>query len=157
MLVGSRDELASAFGNLVSNAVRYTPDGGAITLAWRVEADGTGVFAVTDSGIGIAPEHLPRLTERFYRVDRSRSRATGGTGLGLAIVKHVLLRHQAELAVDSEPGRGSTFSVRAAGAAGASRGAAGRRRRRGAPVGAAGRRPVRPPRRRLAAGPATRS
>ncbi len=111
-LVGSRDELASAFGNLVSNAVRYTPEGGAITLAWRVEADGTGVFAVTDSGIGIAPEHLPRLTERFYRVDRSRSRATGGTGLGLAIVKHVLLRHQAELAVDSEPGRGSTFSVR---------------------------------------------
>jgi two-component system phosphate regulon sensor histidine kinase PhoR len=112
MVVGSRDELASAFGNLVSNAVRYTPDGGTITLEWRVEADGTGVFAVTDSGIGIAPEHLPRLTERFYRVDRSRSRASGGTGLGLAIVKHVLLRHQSELAVDSEPGRGSTFSVR---------------------------------------------
>jgi two-component system phosphate regulon sensor histidine kinase PhoR len=111
-LVGSRDELASAFGNLVSNAVRYTPEGGAITLAWRMEPDGTGVFTVTDSGIGIAPEHLPRLTERFYRVDRSRSRATGGTGLGLSIVKHVLLRHQAELAIDSEPGRGSTFSVR---------------------------------------------
>ena len=111
-LVGSRDELASAFGNLASNAVRYTPDGGTITLSWRVEADGSGVFAVTDTGIGIAPEHLPRLTERFYRVDRSRSRATGGTGLGLAIVKHVLLRHQAELVIDSEPGRGSRFAVR---------------------------------------------
>ena len=111
-VLGSRDELASAFGNLVSNAIRYTPQGGTITLAWRADADGTGVFAVTDTGIGIAPEHLPRLTERFYRVDRSRSRATGGTGLGLAIVKHVLLRHQAELEVTSEPGKGSTFAVR---------------------------------------------
>ncbi len=111
-VLGSRDELASAFGNLVSNAVRYTLQGGTITLSWRVDADGTGVFAVTDTGIGIAPEHLPRLTERFYRVDRSRSRATGGTGLGLAIVKHVLLRHQAELEVRSEPGKGSTFAVR---------------------------------------------
>jgi len=109
---GSRDELASAFGNLVSNAIRYTPAGGTITLAWRVDANGTGVFAVTDSGIGIAPEHLPRLTERFYRIDRSRSRATGGTGLGLAIVKHVLLRHQATLEIASEPGKGSTFAVR---------------------------------------------
>jgi len=111
-ILGSRDELASAFGNLVSNAIRYTPQGGTITLAWRVDADGTGVFAVTDSGIGIAPEHLPRLTERFYRVDRSRSRATGGTGLGLAIVKHVLLRLQADLEVSSSPGQGSTFAVR---------------------------------------------
>ncbi len=109
---GNRDELASAFGNLVSNAVRYTPAGGSITLRWEVSADGTGRFSVTDSGIGIAPEHIPRLTERFYRVDRSRSRATGGTGLGLAIVKHVLLRHQAELEITSEPGRGSTFAVR---------------------------------------------
>jgi two-component system, OmpR family, phosphate regulon sensor histidine kinase PhoR len=109
---GSRDELASAFGNLVSNAIRYTPEGGTITLAWRVDTDGTGVFAVTDTGIGIAPEHLPRLTERFYRIDRSRSRATGGTGLGLAIVKHVLLRHQATLEIASEPGKGSTFAVR---------------------------------------------
>jgi len=109
---GSRDELASAFGNLVSNAIRYTPAGGTITLSWRVDADGTGVFAVTDSGIGIAAEHLPRLTERFYRIDRSRSRATGGTGLGLAIVKHVLLRHQATLEIASEPGKGSTFAVR---------------------------------------------
>jgi two-component system phosphate regulon sensor histidine kinase PhoR len=109
---GNRDELASAFGNLVSNAVRYTPAGGSITLRWEVAADGTGRFSVTDSGIGIAPEHIPRLTERFYRVDRSRSRATGGTGLGLAIVKHVLLRHQADLEITSEPGRGSTFAVR---------------------------------------------
>ncbi|HEY5308242.1 MAG TPA: phosphate regulon sensor histidine kinase PhoR, partial [Casimicrobiaceae bacterium] len=98
-IAGSRDELASAFGNLVSNAIRYTPAGGTITLSWRVDADGSGVFAVTDTGIGIAPEHVPRLTERFYRIDRSRSRATGGTGLGLAIVKHVLLRHQAALEI----------------------------------------------------------
>jgi len=111
-IIGSRDELASAFGNLVSNAIRYTPSNGRITLGWQVEADGTGVFSVADSGIGIASEHLPRLTERFYRVDRSRSRATGGTGLGLAIVKHVLLRHQATLEVTSELGRGSRFAVR---------------------------------------------
>ena len=111
-VVGSRDELKSAFGNLVSNAVRYTPQGGSIALRWAVDADGSGVFAVQDSGIGIAAEHIPRLTERFYRVDRSRSRATGGTGLGLAIVKHVLLRHRAELEVESTPGRGSTFGVR---------------------------------------------
>jgi len=109
---GGRDELASAFGNLVSNAIRYTPAGGTITLSWRVDDNGTGVFAVSDSGIGIAPEHLPRLTERFYRIDRSRSRATGGTGLGLAIVKHVLLRHQATLEIASDPGHGSTFAVR---------------------------------------------
>jgi len=110
-VLGSRDELASAFGNLVSNAVRYTPEGGRIALEWRVTAEG-GEFTVADSGIGIAVEHIPRLTERFYRVDRSRSRATGGTGLGLAIVKHVLIRHQAELLVDSEPGKGSRFTVR---------------------------------------------
>ena len=109
---GSRDELASAFGNLVSNAIRYTPPGGTITLAWRAADGGDGAFSVTDTGIGIAPEHLPRLTERFYRVDRSRSRATGGTGLGLAIVKHVLLRHAAVLQVHSTPGEGSTFIVR---------------------------------------------
>ena len=94
------------------NAVRYTPADGSITLAWRVEPNGDGVFSVTDTGIGIPAENLPRLTERFYRVDRGRSRATGGTGLGLAIVKHVLIRHQAELAITSERGRGSTFSVR---------------------------------------------
>jgi two-component system phosphate regulon sensor histidine kinase PhoR len=111
-LHGSRDELASAFGNLVSNAVRYTPAGGTITLRWRIDPDGSGVFGVTDTGIGVAAEYLPRLTERFYRIDRSRSRATGGTGLGLAIVKHVLLRHQAELEIESERGRGSTFAIR---------------------------------------------
>jgi two-component system, OmpR family, phosphate regulon sensor histidine kinase PhoR len=111
-ITGSRDELKSAFGNLVSNAIRYTAEGGRIRLAWQVDVDGAGLFCVADSGIGIAPEHLPRLTERFYRVDRSRSRATGGTGLGLAIVKHVLLRHQSALEIESVPGQGSTFTVR---------------------------------------------
>jgi two-component system phosphate regulon sensor histidine kinase PhoR len=111
-VLASREEIASAFGNLVSNAIRYTAPGGTVALTWRVDADGSGVFAVRDTGIGIAPEHIPRLTERFYRVDRSRSRATGGTGLGLAIVKHVLLRHGADLEIDSERGKGSTFAVR---------------------------------------------
>jgi two-component system, OmpR family, phosphate regulon sensor histidine kinase PhoR len=110
-VIGGRDELASAFGNLVSNSVRYTPDGGRIALDWRVTPEG-GEFTVADTGIGIAAEHIPRLTERFYRVDRSRSRQTGGTGLGLAIVKHVLIRHQAEFAIDSAPGQGSRFTVR---------------------------------------------
>lgn len=112
MIRGSRDEIASAFGNLVSNAIRYTPPAGRVTLSWCIEPDGSGVFSVTDTGIGIAAEYLPRLTERFYRVDRSRSRATGGTGLGLAIVKHVALRHDGELAIESERGAGSTFSIR---------------------------------------------
>ena len=109
-LKGNLQEIRSAFGNLVSNAVRYTPDGGEITLAWREQGE-EGVFSVTDTGEGIAPEHIPRLTERFYRVDRSRSRETGGTGLGLAIVKHVLTRHGARLDIQSIPGKGSTFSV----------------------------------------------
>jgi two-component system phosphate regulon sensor histidine kinase PhoR len=109
-LRGSRDELRSAFGNLVSNAIRYTPPGGSIDLRWTVGPQG-GAFSVEDTGIGIAAEHLPRLTERFYRVDKSRLRETGGTGLGLAIVKHVLLRHQGRLAVESQPGRGSIFTV----------------------------------------------
>ncbi|MBN8760883.1 MAG: phosphate regulon sensor histidine kinase PhoR [Thiobacillus sp. SCN 64-35] len=109
-LKGSLQEIRSALGNLVSNAVRYTPEGGDITLGWAVR-DGEGVFAVTDTGEGIAAEHIPRLTERFYRVDRSRSRETGGTGLGLAIVKHVLTRHGARLDVQSAPGKGSTFSA----------------------------------------------
>jgi two-component system phosphate regulon sensor histidine kinase PhoR len=111
-VIGSRDELASAFGNLMSNAIRYTPAGGTITLRWQLADDGAGILSVTDTGIGIAQEHLPRLTERFYRVDRSRSRGTGSTGLGLAIVKNVFLGHQASLTVKSEPGRSSTFSVR---------------------------------------------
>lgn len=109
-LKGNLQEIRSALGNLVSNAVRYTPDGGEITLAWR-EREGEGVFSVTDTGEGIAVEHIPRLTERFYRVDRSRSRETGGTGLGLAIVKHVLTRHSARLDIQSIPGKGSTFSA----------------------------------------------
>ena len=109
-MIGNRDELRSAFSNLVSNAVNYSPPGGSIELIWEKIA-GEPVFRVRDSGEGIAAEHIPRLTERFYRVDRSRSRATGGTGLGLAIVKHVLNRHQARLEIDSLPGRGSTFSA----------------------------------------------
>ena len=100
----------SAISSAMRSAIRRRR--GRSRSAWRVDADGTGVFAVTDTGIGIAAEYLPRLTERFYRVDRSRSRATGGTGLGLAIVKHVLLRHQAELEIESERGKGSTFAVR---------------------------------------------
>ena len=109
-LSGSETEIASAFLNLVTNAVRYTPKGGEIRLGWRSGAQG-GEFSVEDTGIGIEPEHIPRLTERFYRVDRSRSRETGGTGLGLSIVKHVLVRHQAALDVRSEAGKGSRFSV----------------------------------------------
>ena len=109
-LFGNRDELRSAFGNLLSNAIRYTPEGGSILLRW-FERGGQPVFSVQDSGIGISAQHIPRLTERFYRVDRSRSRATGGTGLGLAIVKHIALRHQARLEVLSEEDKGSTFSL----------------------------------------------
>ena len=110
-LLGVESELVSAFGNLVSNAIRYTPPGGTITLAWREEPDG-GRFSVDDTGIGIEAEHIPRLTERFYRVDRSRSRETGGTGLGLAIAKHALARHEATLEIESQPGKGSRFSAR---------------------------------------------
>jgi two-component system phosphate regulon sensor histidine kinase PhoR len=110
-LAGSETEIASAFLNLVTNSVRYTPKGGEIRVAWKSSADG-GQFSVEDTGIGIEAQHLPRLTERFYRVDRSRSRETGGTGLGLSIVKHVLVRHQAALDVQSLIGKGSRFSVR---------------------------------------------
>jgi two-component system phosphate regulon sensor histidine kinase PhoR len=109
-LKGSAEELRSAFGNLISNAVRYTPDGGEIEIRWTMR-EGEPAFQVRDTGIGIEPQHIPRLTERFYRVDRSRSRSTGGTGLGLAIVKHVLSRHQAHLEIHSDPGRGSTFTA----------------------------------------------
>jgi len=107
-VTGIAEELRSAFQNLITNAVRYTPPDGAIDIDWR-EVDGHPVFAVRDTGIGIAAEHIPRLTERFYRVDTGRSRDMGGTGLGLAIVKHVLVRHQARLEIESEPGVGSTF------------------------------------------------
>jgi len=110
-IAGAESEIASAFGNLASNAVRYTPEGGTVRLIWRASQEGAE-FTVEDSGVGIEPQHVPRLTERFYRVDRGRSRETGGTGLGLAIVKHALLRHQATLDIQSEPGKGSRFSAR---------------------------------------------
>ena len=109
-LLGNADELRSAFGNLISNAIRYTPHGGEILVSWHEQGE-QPVFSVQDSGIGISPQHIPRLTERFYRVDRSRSRETGGTGLGLAIVKHIVSRHKARLEIVSEEGKGSTFSI----------------------------------------------
>ncbi len=108
---GAKSELLSAMSNLLSNAVRYTPGGGQIRAGWHLQSDGRGVFSVADSGPGIAAEHLPRLTERFYRVDRSRSRETGGTGLGLAIVKHVAQRHGGQIQVESSLGEGSTFHM----------------------------------------------
>ena len=111
LLGGSNNELHSAFGNLLTNAIRYTPPGGEVVLRWADQGDAGMVFSVKDSGIGIAPQHISRLTERFYRVDRSRSRETGGTGLGLAIVKHIAMRHQAQLDIVSEEGKGSTFSI----------------------------------------------
>ena len=107
-LKGHESELYSAFSNLVFNAIRYTAAGGLITIRWQA-TDGGAVFSVEDSGVGIAPQHIPRLTERFYRVDTGRSRSTGGTGLGLAIVKHVVLRHEGWLEIESELGRGSEF------------------------------------------------
>lgn len=115
-IYGNQQELLSAFSNLVSNAIRYTPVGGSIRIHWKLKLNTqgdtlAGIFSVEDEGIGIGSQHLPRLTERFYRVDRSRSRATGGTGLGLAIVKHVLLHHQAKLNIESTPGIGSIFSI----------------------------------------------
>jgi two-component system phosphate regulon sensor histidine kinase PhoR len=110
-LAGNASELRSAMANLMSNAVRYTPEQGRISFTVETRRDGRLQVEVRDSGIGIAPEHLPRLTERFYRVDGSRSRATGGTGLGLAIVKHVVQRHGGELQIRSEPGQGSTFTM----------------------------------------------
>ncbi len=111
-VLGQVDELRSACLNLVTNAVRYTPDGGRIEISWRYDPkEETAVFAVKDNGIGIDPEDIPRLTERFYRVDKSRSREKGGTGLGLAIVKHVAIRNHCRLDIQSEPGKGSTFSL----------------------------------------------
>lgn len=109
-LSGAVDELQSALGNLVSNAIRYTPEGGEISISWHLR-DNLGVFSVSDNGIGIDQQHIHRLTERFYRVDKGRSRETGGTGLGLSIVKHILSRHQAKLEITSKPSAGSTFSV----------------------------------------------
>jgi two-component system phosphate regulon sensor histidine kinase PhoR len=108
-LLGSQKDLHSAFSNLVSNAVRYTPPDGRIVLRWESNVS-SGRLSVIDTGRGIPPLHLPRLTERFYRVSTSRSRETGGTGLGLSIVKHVLQLHQARLEISSELGVGSTFA-----------------------------------------------
>jgi two-component system phosphate regulon sensor histidine kinase PhoR len=110
-LAGNEGELFSAIANLANNAVRYTPEGGRVDILWRPRPDGGGEIEVRDTGIGIAKEHLPRVTERFYRVDGSRSRDSGGTGLGLAIVKHVAQRHGGELDVQSEPGKGSSFRL----------------------------------------------
>jgi two-component system, OmpR family, phosphate regulon sensor histidine kinase PhoR len=109
MLLGEDIQMHSAFANLVDNAAKYTPADGLVQIRWWTDDDG-GHFSVMDTGIGIASEHIPRLTERFYRVDAGRSRATGGSGLGLAIVKHVLQRHGARLSIDSQEGRGSTFT-----------------------------------------------
>ncbi|MBS0375220.1 MAG: phosphate regulon sensor histidine kinase PhoR [Proteobacteria bacterium] len=110
-LLGSEPELHSIFANLVSNAVKYTPPEGRVDIRWRLDGE-AAVLTVSDTGVGIAPEHIPRLTERFYRVDPSRARATGGSGLGLAIVKHALQRHGATLQVESREGLGSTFTCR---------------------------------------------
>jgi two-component system, OmpR family, phosphate regulon sensor histidine kinase PhoR len=110
-LLGNASELRSAFGNLASNAVRYTQAGGRIDMRWHKEGNGDAVFIVGDTGIGIEERHISRLTERFYRVDRGRSRETGGTGLGLAIVKHVLERHGGRLQIESRPGEGSCFTA----------------------------------------------
>lgn len=110
-LLGAERELYSAFSNLVFNAMKYTPADGRVTVSWTADADGA-LFAVSDTGIGIPAAHIPRLTERFYRVHKSRDRDSGGTGLGLAIVKHVLQHHGARLEIESEPGRGSRFTCR---------------------------------------------
>jgi two-component system, OmpR family, phosphate regulon sensor histidine kinase PhoR len=111
LVAGAESELLSAVGNLVSNAVRYTPTGGRVDVSFTLRSDGAGEVDVRDTGIGISRDHLPRLTERFYRVDGSRSRDTGGTGLGLSIVKHVVQRHGGELEMASEPGKGSNFTL----------------------------------------------
>lgn len=110
-VAGADAELFSAVVNLLHNAVRYTPLGGVVTLQWQPREDGGADLVVSDTGVGIAREHLPRLTERFYRVDGSRSRDTGGTGLGLSIVKHVAQRHGGQIEVQSEPGKGSVFRI----------------------------------------------
>ena len=109
-LLGAEDELASAFANLITNAIGYTECGGSVYIFWGVQ-EGVATFYVQDTGIGIENEHIARLTERFYRVDQGRSRATGGTGLGLSIVKHILIRHSASLHISSVLGQGSTFKI----------------------------------------------
>ena len=108
---GNQTELLSAITNLITNAVRYTPAGETINVRWKLNPNGNAVFSVQDTGLGIAPQDIPRLTERFYRVDKSRSRASGGTGLGLAITKHIVHRHNAQLKIESALHKGSTFSI----------------------------------------------
>lgn len=110
-IVGNSSELTSAVSNLLTNAIRYTPKDGTITVSWFTSESGSACYSVQDTGIGIATQDIPRLTERFYRVDRGRSRATGGTGLGLAITRHVAVRHDAELSIRSRLGAGSLFTV----------------------------------------------
>ena len=110
-LIGREEEIRSAFANLVSNAIRYSPNGGNIKITWGT-VDNHPTFSCRDSGIGIERQHIERLTERFYRIDKSRSRETGGTGLGLAIVKHIANRHSADLVIKSRLGEGSSFSLR---------------------------------------------
>ena len=109
---GMENELSSAVSNLITNAIRYTPKDGTITVSWYVLDNGDACYSVQDTGIGIAPQDIPRLTERFYRVDKGRSRSTGGTGLGLAITKHIVVRHNAELQIQSRLGVGSIFTLR---------------------------------------------
>ena len=109
-LVGEPSDIRSAAMNLVSNAVRYTPEGGRIDVRWFRTSSGA-VLSVKDTGIGIEEKHIPRLTERFYRVDKGRSRSTGGTGLGLAIVKHIVAQHEAQISLESEEGAGTEIKV----------------------------------------------
>lgn len=109
-IIGYEDNIISAFSNIISNAIKYTPKSGEIIISWE-DVEGGSVFSVQDNGIGIEPQHLERLTERFYRVDNSRSRETGGTGLGLSIVHHVLNQHHAKLNITSEVKKGSKFSI----------------------------------------------
>lgn len=110
-ITGSEEELKSLFSNIIINAVKYTPSKGTINVKWYYDAN-RAIFSVSDTGIGVAKIHIPRITERFYRVDNARSRESGGTGLGLAIVKHVLMRHNGELHIESELGKGSIFTCR---------------------------------------------
>lgn len=108
-IMGNENELRALFSNIIFNAIKYTPAGGHISICWE-KKNKSAVFKVIDTGIGIAAKDIPRITERFYRVDKARSRESGGTGLGLAIAKHVLIRHKGKLKISSQPGKGSAFS-----------------------------------------------
>ena len=110
-VIGDQDELVQLFQNLIHNAIKYGRENGTVTVTISLASDGQLAAAVKDEGEGIAPAAIPRLTERFYRVDVKRSRERGGTGLGLAIVKHIVSRHQGRLTIESRPGEGSVFTV----------------------------------------------